>query len=291
MKKGSITQLFTVLCFAVAVGLQFAVSTVLSSMYSGGQLTEKGYVYGAYLVPQLCYIISIGVFSAVQRVPLGRVFRTENIKPIPYLYMILIALGLFFVALLPNIYLQNAIRSSGSNSSVLLPPMETAGENVLAVLLICLLPAIGEEMMFRKTFCDGMEGNNEWVIVLLGGLFFSLSHYNLVQTVHQFVLGCVLCFLYVRTRNISLTMIAHFMNNLLALYIARWTESFLDWNDTVTLVVAFFAGLIMLATGTILTYLKTKKIKGDGKVEPYTIGLVAFVGVVWLVSVVTSFVS
>ena len=292
MKKGQITQLFTVLCYAVAVGIEIVGSTVVGTMYSGGQIGYKGYVYTSYLLPQLSYILVLAVFFAVQRVPIKTVFRVEKVQPLPYLLSLSVALGLFFVALLPNVFLQKLVVSSGSNATVLLPPLETGGEIAVAVLLICVLPAIGEEMIFRKTFCEGMKGNNEWVIVLLGGLLFSLTHLNLVQTVHQFVLGCVLCFLYLRTENITLTMMIHFCNNLLALFIEKWTEGTIDWNDTTTLAVSMGIGAVLLFVGLFFVWKTTKKkVGGTAKVEPYTIGMIAVIGLVWAVSVISSFVG
>ncbi len=147
-------------------------------------------------------------------------------------------------------------------------------------------------MMFRKTFCEGMEGNNEWVIIVLGGLFFSLSHLNLAQTVHQFFLGCVLCFLYVRTKNITLTMIAHFINNFLALFLERWTEGVANWTNPVVLGVALAIGAILLATGLFLVWRNTTAVKKNGgKVEPYTIILLIVLGVMWTTTVTASFFS
>lgn len=290
MKKGSITQLFTVLCYAVAVGVEMVLSMVFAGMHSNGQMGDKGYVYTAYLLPQVSYLVVLAVFFAVQRIPINKIFRPEKATLPSYAFMLLIALGLFFVALLPNVFLQKAIQTSGSSSTVLLPPMETAGEIAASILLICVLPAIGEEMMFRKTFCEGMKGNNEWVIILLGGLFFSLTHFNLAQTVHQFVLGCVLCFLYVRTENVTLTMIAHFLNNLLALFIESWTEGVINWNDTTTLAISFAVGAVLLISGVFLVWKKTKKAPGGAeKVSPATIILIALIGVVWIASTVSSY--
>ncbi len=289
MKKGSFTQLFTLLCYAVAIGAELVFSMLVGQSYAAGQMASDTYVYLCYLIPQLCYLVSIAVFALIQRIPAGVVFRPQKVKPMHYLYALLVGLGLFFVALLPNHYLQLAFASSGTKSEVILPSLGTAGEITIAILLICVLPAFGEEMLFRKTFCEGMKGNNEWVIVLLGGLFFSWTHFNLVQTVHQFVLGCVLCFLYVRTENVTLTVMIHMFNNLLALFLESWTRGAIDWGNVETLAISCVAGLVLMAAGLFLFFRKTKKVEGEGKVTPYTIGMIAFVGVVWLVSVITSF--
>ncbi len=292
MKKGSFTQLFTVLCYAVAVATELVFSAVIGSLYGSGSLKQGPYVYLTFLIPQACYLLSVTVFILVQRIPAKAVFRPEKVRPTHYIYALLIGLGLFFLALLPNSFLQGLFVKAGSSSTVTLPSMETAGEIILAILIICVLPACGEEMMFRKVFCEGMKGNNEWVIVLFGGLFFSLTHFNLVQTVHQFVLGCALCLLYLRTGNITLTVVAHFLNNLLALFLAGWTEGIIEWDNLATLGIAFAVGAVLFVAGVLLLVKRTQKVKGgESKIEPYTIGLVVVVGIIWAVSVAASFIG
>ena len=287
MEKGKFSQLFTILCYAVSLGLQLVFSTVLGA---SAQQTGAPSIYLSFLLPQLGYLISFAVFSAIARIPAKVIFRLEDVKPLHYVYGLLAGLGLFFLALLPNTWVQELIVKSGSSSTVTLPPLGTAGEVTLAVLLICVLPAIGEELIFRKTFCEGMKGNNEWVIVLLGGLFFSLTHFNLAQTVHQFVLGCVLCFLYLRTGNVTVTVMIHFLNNALALFIEGWTAGLIDWTNMAVLGVSFAVGVVLLAASVFFVFKKTKKAEGGtAKVEPYTIGMLTVVGLLWLVTTVVSF--
>ena len=291
-RKGSIQQIYTLICYLIAMTVCFVLTFLLEAIYRAEQIGDAAYIYGCYLVPQISYLGVLTVFAVIRKMPAGDFFRLKNVKPLPYAFAVLIAIGLFFFALLPNYYLGKAISMSGSSSTVLLPPLGNAGERFLTVLIVCILPAIGEEMMFRKMFCEGMEGNNEWVIVVLGGLFFSLSHLNLAQTVHQFFLGSVLCFLYVRTKNITLTMIVHFLNNLLAIFLERWTKGVVDWNSPVVLGVALAVGAILLATGLALTMKKMNAVKRNGgKVEAYTVILLAILGVMWTITVTAGFYS
>ena len=292
MKKGSITQSFTLICYFVALAAAMVFSLLFDALHGDKQIGDAAYIYASYFAPQACYLLSITVFALVKRVPAGDFFQPKNIRPFPYVYTLLIALGLFCAAILPNVYLQKAFDAAGNRSSVVLPPLETASEIVLTILFICILPAIGEEMLFRKTFCEGMKGNNEWMIILLGGLFFSLSHFNLVQTIHQFVLGSVLCFLYLRTRNITLTMLMHFLNNLLAIFIKEWTGSAVNWNSVLVLGVVFAIGLVLLGAGMYLAIRYTKKTEDEGaKPEAYTIALLAATAIIWTASVAAGFLS
>ena len=87
-------------------------------------------------------------------------------------------------------------------------------------------------------------------------------------------------------------MIVHFLNNLFAVFLESWTEGKVDWKSPMVLGVAFAIGLVLLAAGVYVTLRNTKKSpKGAGKIEAYTIILLAIVGVLWIVSVTSSFFS
>lgn len=87
-------------------------------------------------------------------------------------------------------------------------------------------------------------------------------------------------------------MIAHFINNFLALFLERWTEGVANWTNPVVLGVALAIGAILLATGLFLVWKNTTAVKKNGgKVEPYTIILLIVLGVMWTTTVTASFFS
>ena len=60
----------------------------------------------------------------------------------------------------------------------------TFGEYALAVVILAILPAIGEELLFRGMIFNGLrERFKDWTAIFLSGLMFALMHTNLQQFV------------------------------------------------------------------------------------------------------------
>ncbi|MBN2485862.1 MAG: CPBP family intramembrane metalloprotease [Bacteroidales bacterium] len=92
------------------------------------------------------------------------------------------------------------------------------GHFLFNILLIAVLPAIGEELIFRgvlqKVFYE--ISNNIHLSVLITAIIFSAVHGQFFEFVPRFLLGVFFGYLMVWGRNIWLPVAAHFINNLLA---------------------------------------------------------------------------
>ena len=88
-------------------------------------------------------------------------------------------------------------------------------EAVLNVLLIAVVPAIGEEMMFRGVLQQqlGRIFKNEHVMVWLSAAIFSAIHMQFEGFLARMILGALLGYLFVWTRNLWVPMIVHLLNN------------------------------------------------------------------------------
>ncbi len=216
--------------------------------------------------------------------------KKENIKFVHYVFALLIAVGLLFFALLPNYGITLLFEKIGSKATAVVPTLDKPADYVLCTLIICILPAIGEELIFRKAFCDGLSDVADVKVILLCGIAFSLSHLNLAQTVHQFILGCCLGFAYVKTKNITLTAFMHFLNNAMALFIERITGAEI-WNNIVVLAVSCAVGFVVMAAGFFGLIKKTNKLNNDkkGKLEPITAVFIGVLAVAWMICAVLSF--
>ena len=88
------------------------------------------------------------------------------------------------------------------------------------LMVVAVLPAIGEELLFRgvlqKYFCK-LTGNVLWGVVVTS-LIFSAIHLQFHGFVPRFLLGMVFGYLYVWTGSILTPILVHFANNGLAVY-------------------------------------------------------------------------
>ncbi len=90
-------------------------------------------------------------------------------------------------------------------------------EILISIVVFCLLPAIGEEILFRGGVARGLKRKNYLFAIIMSGFMFSIFHGSAAQTVHQFFIGMVFAYLYFVTGSLLASMLAHFANNALAL--------------------------------------------------------------------------
>ena len=95
----------------------------------------------------------------------------------------------------------------------------------VGVLVIALVPAVAEELVFRGVMQKNLvRWFSPHVGVWLGAAIFSAIHFQFFGFVPRFVLGLVLGYLYLWSGNILVSMAAHFTQNavqLLILYLAQ----------------------------------------------------------------------
>lgn len=249
--------------------------------------TSDAYLFCSYALPQVAYIVVTAVYVKATKTDFRFLPEKKDVKPIHYLMAFCLGTGIFFFALLPNYGLQKLFTFIGKNPTVDIPDLTSPLNVVLGVIIICLLPSVGEELVFRKIFNDGFSAYGQTVSILLSGFLFGISHLNLAQTVHQIFLGVILSYIYVKTKNLTLTSLIHFINNLLALFLPRFTGAEL-WNNITVLGVSFAAGSAIMALSLIYFIKKTPKINNQKqrKISYFTIGFSVFMFLLWLVAAI-----
>lgn len=87
----------------------------------------------------------------------------------------------------------------------------------LQILLLAILPAIGEEILFRGFVARSFKAKSYMFAVILSGFFFAIFHGSPVQLIHQMLLGMVLAFVYFTSGSLYLAVGVHFLNNFIAI--------------------------------------------------------------------------
>ncbi len=97
-----------------------------------------------------------------------------------------------------------------------------AGAPIWSVLLVlALVPAICEELVFRGFVFAGLERNGGHIrAILLSSLFFGLSHGVLQQTITASTIGVLLGWIAYRTRGVGSTIAFHCVHNSISMLIA-----------------------------------------------------------------------
>jgi hypothetical protein len=86
---------------------------------------------------------------------------------------------------------------------------------LIKLLVIAVLPAIAEELIFRGILLKKLyeSSNSNHYAVLISSLIFAAVHIQPLVILPMFFLGCILGYLYTKTNNIIYSMIFHFLFN------------------------------------------------------------------------------
>ena len=153
-----------------------------------------------------------------------QVFKDFNVKPLgvkAVLLTILIGFIVYFLNLAVASFFNIFIYGTGYDPSF---GMSSAGTSYpLALFLIdivttAILPGFCEEFCHRGLLVNGYKQLGVKKTILLVGLLFGLMHLNVEQFFYATVIGMFLTFLVYVTGSIVPSMIVHFMNNFMGLY-------------------------------------------------------------------------
>ena len=162
-------------------------------------------------------------------------FSFENKTPILFVASIIVAVNIQVIGsdalklneILGLDYLQELITNTDKENDhenmilqyVMLLPNSERGW-FLTIIGVALIPAIGEELMFRgylmKLFSEKFNTHNG---IALSALLFALIHFNITNFFYYFVLGVVLGYMYYWGKNLLFPIIVHFINNALVVVV------------------------------------------------------------------------
>ena len=104
--------------------------------------------------------------------------------------------------------------SSDDALSSLKDSLIIGSDTFIRIVTVGILPAIFEELLFRKFLIDRTLRHGEFISCAMSGIMFGLWHGNFQQFFFAFFLGILFAFVYIRTGRIIYTMILHASLNL-----------------------------------------------------------------------------
>jgi membrane protease YdiL (CAAX protease family) len=118
---------------------------------------------------------------------------------------------------------ENAMRTMEENArqiTKLIVGYNSFGEMLLVLFTVALLPAIGEELVFRGVLQNSLIKlfGNIHVAVFITAALFSFIHFQFFGFFPRMLLGIVLGYLYITSGNILVSMLMHFINNAMVVF-------------------------------------------------------------------------
>ena len=96
-----------------------------------------------------------------------------------------------------------------------LTTFDTLGEFTIALMVVALLPAIGEELVFRGMFQREIEKGtgNAHTAIWFSAILFSAFHMQFFGFIPRVLLGALFGYMYFWSGNLIIPVFAHFVNN------------------------------------------------------------------------------
>lgn len=138
--------------------------------------------------------------------------------------------------------------------------LHSTGEYLLGVLVVAIIPAFGEELVFRGIVQNRLKEwlKNPHVAIWLAGFLFSVIHVQFYGLFPRMMLGMLFGYLYYWSGLIWLPMMAHFTNNFLTLTLLylkniKWTDFDVESTDSIPLPLV---SVSLLVTSLFLYWIK-----------------------------------
>lgn len=101
---------------------------------------------------------------------------------------------------------------------------QSPADFILALLVIAVLPAVGEELLFRGIVQQQLTiiFNRPHLAIWAAGFLFSFIHFQFFGFIPRLFLGVLFGYIYYWTGNLWLPILMHFINNCATLLIVNW---------------------------------------------------------------------
>ena len=206
------------LCLLLFVGLSLLSSALASSDVVYFALTD-GLGLPDWIMEALYYLLVYGISLPLVALVMSRIpkdappARAElGLSSLDIALLLLVSLPLTELGAYLGDLLAGFL-SSGLASD----PLQAQSEMPLALdLLVTLVAApVMEELLFRRCFLERSARWGEAGAILFSALCFALFHENVYQFFYTFTTGALLAYVYLRTRNVGVTMLMHSVQNFL----------------------------------------------------------------------------
>lgn len=135
---------------------------------------------------------------------------------------------------------------------------------ILFFIEIAILPAIFEELLFRKVMLNGAKKYGTVFSIIFTAVMFGLIHMNIPQAINAVFIGIVFAYVVIKTGSIIPSMILHFVNN--------GTQALLmiNENNVVMTNIISYVYVALAIIGALIFVLKVIKNRKEFKIENKT---------------------
>lgn len=188
----------------------------LGPEYGENLLTD--HMYELLLINQYVLILAPVLFYViVNKLDFKEVFRIKSPGLFPAIVIALLAIPAQFTASALNTIVVYLLQFVGNIPPQAIPVPENTTGLIVSLLVIAVSPAICEEMLHRGILLSAYERRGSIRAVFITAIFFGIFHFDITNLLGTVFLGLLLAYYVIRTNSIFAGVLAHFLNNAIAI--------------------------------------------------------------------------
>lgn len=192
----------------------FLTYQVMLGMLLGPSLND--YVFIIIIINEVLIVSSILIYSLVKKLNIRETFRLNKLGIVPALLIIAMSLPATYAAGMFNSLLIYPLQFIGDIPAQNVPTPGNLPQLLAGIAIIAVLPGVCEEIMHRGLLLKAYEKRGSYKAVVFVAIFFGLFHFDITNLLGPVFLGLIIGYYVVRTNSIFAGMLAHFMNNAIA---------------------------------------------------------------------------
>jgi membrane protease YdiL (CAAX protease family) len=207
------------------IGMLYFNGTATDTLFSDADSLIYSLDGKQLLIIQMCsqvfsLIIPAWIYSRLDRETIFNkdIFKTDEFFIACIFFATCIPLVAFSAYINEHIPLMDWMKDTEGQMADLLKKMlsfNSIWDLIIAIIVIGIIPAIGEEWVFRGIIQNQLNGilRNKWTAWIIASIVFSAIHLQFQGFIPRLLLGLALGFIYMRTGNLWHSILLHFFNN------------------------------------------------------------------------------
>lgn len=197
---------------------------LLLIFYVGTYAQAKWGLATGSVVQQGIILVSAPIYAWYMKADAKKLFSINKIKPLQLIGSVLIGISAFLAALIVGA-LVTPLFPESTNNLTSLDNMLMDQPLYWLLIVMALMPAIGEELLFRGFLMGTLKNKYKAVATIaVTTLIFAAYHMSLVKMFTISIIGFSLALVTYKTGSIFASICVHFINNLLSVLLSKYPE-------------------------------------------------------------------
>ncbi len=213
--------------FDPQVGLIFFIILLAVFYYVGISWQAKDLEKGLMNTELLLILLPTVLLLRLTKQNVSQVLRFNKTNPLNYVLVAFMAFPMFILVTL-MVQAINLIYPFPADYLQQMSKIATIGKDNYwkAIFLIGVLPGICEEIMFRGYLINTFKKYGFWGSIIITAVLFATFHLDIFRFLPVAILGIWLGWLLLRTNTIFIPILAHFLNNSMAILIQQYGQNY-----------------------------------------------------------------